>query len=523
MSQCFRISIITLGILLAVPVFAASSDANVIMRTLIGTDTGAPTTPTGVVTTPIATSQIDIVWASSTDDTGVTGYQLYRDAVLITTTALLNFSDTGLTASTTYSYTVVAFDGFSNFSSSSLASATSTFALPPPTPTATSTDTQNPSTRVPASLTSFSLTPSTNGARVVFETSSAVQYLLRYGEASVYDGSSIKSNVFAKSHETMLTGLTPGTRYEYELFGYDRFGREVLLKRDSFTTSDEVDTDAPANVSFFTAQPITDDVFLNWTLPTENDFSYVRILRNHLFFPVDPNDGYLVYEGRASSFRDMEALSKHGTQYYTIFSYDSSGNRSSGAIAIARKAGVVPSEEPDGLPVASTTPGVPGIDFTQVEIVQNGKVMPLKDGALQIAQNNPFTVRIPYELFPQQLKVITVTLTHPTLKQQVFSFLLRANQDFTYYEATLAALPEAGEYEVTFSVFNVFANEIMNFAGLVEVSKATPLSEPVVPTEEREVLLRILLWLLLIILALITLRFILFGRRRREDNEAVEK
>ena len=82
------------------------------------TDTQAPTTPTNLTATTISTSQINLAWTASTDNVGVTGYQVFRNNVQIATTTT-SYSNTGLTASTTYSYTVKAFDATGNVSGTS--------------------------------------------------------------------------------------------------------------------------------------------------------------------------------------------------------------------------------------------------------------------------------------------------------------------------------------------------------------------------------------------------------------------
>ena len=90
-----------------------------------GGDTQAPTVPSGLSGQAISSSQINLSWTASTDNVGVTGYRIYRDSALIDTSATNSYSDTGLTASTTYTYTVSAYDAAGNASSqSSSASAT---------------------------------------------------------------------------------------------------------------------------------------------------------------------------------------------------------------------------------------------------------------------------------------------------------------------------------------------------------------------------------------------------------------
>ncbi len=97
-------------------------------------DTSAPTKPTSVSAGVAATSntQINLGWLASTDNVGVTGYKIFRCSGAscspesqITTISTASYSDTGLTASTTYGYSVAAYDAAGNVSEkSSVATAT---------------------------------------------------------------------------------------------------------------------------------------------------------------------------------------------------------------------------------------------------------------------------------------------------------------------------------------------------------------------------------------------------------------
>lgn len=88
-------------------------------------DSTAPTIPSGLTATAVSSSQINLSWSASTDDVAVTGYHVYRGGVLIASPTGTSYSNTGLSASTAYSYTVSAFDAVPNESvQSSSASAT---------------------------------------------------------------------------------------------------------------------------------------------------------------------------------------------------------------------------------------------------------------------------------------------------------------------------------------------------------------------------------------------------------------
>jgi fibronectin type 3 domain-containing protein len=87
-------------------------------------DTTPPSAPTSLVATAVNSSQINLTWAASTDNVGVKNYQVFRStgsgsASQIATVTTTTYGDTGLVASTTYSYYVVAVDGAGNKSASS--------------------------------------------------------------------------------------------------------------------------------------------------------------------------------------------------------------------------------------------------------------------------------------------------------------------------------------------------------------------------------------------------------------------
>lgn len=85
-------------------------------------DTTAPSTPTNLTATVNSSSQIALSWTASTDNGGgdaVTGYKVYRNGTQVGTASTNSYSDTGLTPSTLYAYTVAAYDAAGNVSAPS--------------------------------------------------------------------------------------------------------------------------------------------------------------------------------------------------------------------------------------------------------------------------------------------------------------------------------------------------------------------------------------------------------------------
>src|SRR2546430_4790137 len=96
-------------------------------------DTQAPSSPTNLAATAVSSSQIDLSWSPATDNVGVTGYRVYRNGTLAASPTGTSVSITGLSASTTYSFTVSAVDAAGNTSALSppLSLTTPRSALPP--------------------------------------------------------------------------------------------------------------------------------------------------------------------------------------------------------------------------------------------------------------------------------------------------------------------------------------------------------------------------------------------------------
>lgn len=101
----------------------------------ITVQTPTPTTPTGLTSSSIQSTSVAFSWTPSTAVGGNTlaSYNVYRGGVLVRNVTVPNITDTGLTAGTSYSYTVEAVDSAGNKSALSTALAVSTTSLATPT------------------------------------------------------------------------------------------------------------------------------------------------------------------------------------------------------------------------------------------------------------------------------------------------------------------------------------------------------------------------------------------------------
>ena len=100
-------------------IFFDVNNANITVNAGSGTiDTVAPSAPTLSASGTTSTST-NLSWSGATDNVGVTGYEVYQGSSMIGSTSSTSYTVTGLTPSTTYSFSVKAKDAAGNPSSSS--------------------------------------------------------------------------------------------------------------------------------------------------------------------------------------------------------------------------------------------------------------------------------------------------------------------------------------------------------------------------------------------------------------------
>ncbi|MDR3642147.1 MAG: fibronectin type III domain-containing protein [Candidatus Doudnabacteria bacterium] len=184
-------------------------------------DTQPPTIPTNLSATAVSSSAINLSWTASTDNVGVTAYTIYRGGTQVGTSATNSYSDTGLTASTQYTYTVDAVDGAGNHSSQSASSQATTQSAPPPDTTPPTVPTNLTATAISSSQINLTWTSSTDNVGVT-------GYKIFRGSTQV--GTSAVNNYSD-------TGLTASIQYTYTVSAYDAAGNNSSQSFSSGATT----------------------------------------------------------------------------------------------------------------------------------------------------------------------------------------------------------------------------------------------------------------------------------------------
>ena len=298
--------LITFGALLVV-IFSSWG----ISSALAVDDTTPPSTPTSLAATVISNAQINLNWASSTDDVGVSGYAIFRNGLEINTMATTTFSDLGLSASTTYAYSIKAFDAAGNRSGFSDTVFATTLASPTDT-TAPSAPTNLNASVISSSQINLSWTAASDNVGVV-------GYKIFRGGMQV---ATTTGTTFIN------TGLTASTTYSFLVKACDAAGNiSAASNAASVTTLAATSTDitipsAPANL---VAHVISfQHVNLKWSTSTDNVgvVGYI-VLR----------DGVQINKVKNNHYNDI-GLTASTTYSYLVKAYDAAGNISAASNTI---------------------------------------------------------------------------------------------------------------------------------------------------------------------------------------------
>lgn len=518
--------LIFLGVLVWLPSMAFGATQDFTIKWIGVDDTDPPTVPVLILAEPIARDQINVGWTSATDNYQLSGYVISRDGVPVATTTLTTFSDTGLLASTTYAYSVVAFDYFNNVSAASNILATTTLTAPV-VATTTPEETGSVSATKTIVVKDFLATTTTQSATLSWRTNLDTRYVLRWGRTDLYDAGYIRNDTYKDSHSTEITALEPGTIYAFEIIGYAPNGASVTVRKGKIVTASQPGEEVVPNVSRLQVLATGSDVSVSYDIPDTVSVETIRIVRNHLGYPSDSTDGAVVYDGLATTFIDEGALTTHRTQFYTVFVVATTGTISSGAVGLVSldttEAG------PDGTVVSTTTAsssepeiGLTGLEMSMIKLFQLGREYSFFDTTISLSYKDSFTLKIPIEALPKHLKSIVVTLLDPTNQRQSYSFLLRLNKDQTAYEATIAPLYVRGVSRLQVQVFDYDRQSVGLYRKQIDfVVLSTEAEQEVIFPDALLTSLRTGLWpgLFLGVIGLLLFLFLWLRRSRKaEDN-----
>jgi PQQ-dependent dehydrogenase (s-GDH family) len=221
---------------------------------LVVSDAVAPTVPTNLAASNITQSSLSLTWTASTDNIGVTGYDVYRNGVKINTSLVTStsFNVTGLSAATPYQFYVQAKDAAGNSSANSN------------TVNVTIPDTQAPT--APTNLAANNLTQTS----FTLSWTASTDNVGATGYDIYQDGVKINSSPVT-STSYAVSGLNTNTAYAFYVQASDAAGNTANSGALNVTTLPPAETQAPTSPSNLAASNVAQaTVTLNWDASSDN-------------------------------------------------------------------------------------------------------------------------------------------------------------------------------------------------------------------------------------------------------------
>ncbi len=358
-------------------------------------DTQAPTAPGNLRTSNMTMTSFTLLWNASTDNVGVTGYDVYQNGVKINAANITgtSYSITGLAPNTSYTMLVRSKDAAGNEGISN------------PLAVQTNADTQAPS--IPTGLIASAITTSSFTLSWNASTDNvAVTGYDVYNGAIKVNTSNITTTSFA------VTGLAPNTSYSMTVRAKDAATNESASTPLSVTTNDIPDTEAPSIPTGLVASAITTSSFtLSWNASTDN----VAVT------------GYDVYNGAI----------KVNTSNITTTTFNITGLAPNTAYSMTVRAKDAANNESTSAPLSVTTNDIPD---TQAPSVPTGLIASAITTSSFTLSWNSSTDNVAvtgYDVYNGAIKVNTADIT-------TTSFAVTGLAPNTSYSMTVRAKDAAG-------------------------------------------------------------------------------
>ncbi|MCB9757937.1 MAG: fibronectin type III domain-containing protein [Candidatus Omnitrophica bacterium] len=291
-------------------------------------DTTPPSIPSGLNVSDLSTNSLTLNWNASTDSSGIMGYKVFKNGILLGTTSKTTYPLSGLSANTQYSLTVAAFDKFSNLSNQSPILSVLT--------SPSSKDTMAPS--IPSNLTVSNIT--------------ATSLTLSWDKAGdnvgvvgykVYDNDKFLGSTSTTTFS--ISGFDPDLDHKYTVSAFDAAQNESSQSAPNIIP--KLDKIKPDIVSDLTSSEITSNsVRLSWTKSEDNvGVAGYEIYKNNSLAGKSTVNGYVV-----------RGLTPKTSYQFSVKAYDFAGNVSDNSQIISITTADGPAPSPTPTPTPNPTP-----------------------------------------------------------------------------------------------------------------------------------------------------------------------
>lgn len=419
-------------------------------------DVSQPTAPTSLSASTFAqtatTSSIVLSWSPATDNTAVTGYEVYRNGVRIATVSLPGYTDPSVTSAVAYNYFVMAFDAAGNRSIASnqllvtpnqaSLGVTVNGQLSPDITGLPQLDVSAPA--APSNLTASTAATSATTSSVLLSWSPSTDDRAVTGYEVYRNGTKIATVALLGYNDAQVASNTP---YIYFIMAFDAAGNRSIASNQLAVTPSQASLGVTVNGQL--SSDITGLPLLDVTPPTapsslSASTTATSATTSSVLLVWSPSvddravTGYDVYRNGSKvatvnllGYTDFSVASGTAVSYH-VTAFDAAGNRSTASAALS----VTPNQASLGVTVSGQlSPGIIGLPLPDVSAPTAPSNLSATTAAITATTSSVLLAWSPssdntavtgYDVFRDGSKIATVSI--PVYTDQPV-----ANATYTYH------------------------------------------------------------------------------------------
>ncbi len=253
-----------------------------------------------------------------------------------------------------------------------------------------------------------------------------------------------------------------------------------------------------------TATSTSNEIILNWNNPKDEDFYGVKIVRSPFFFPADPFEGKIIYDGRGTYARDSD-LSFDTKYYYSAFSYDKNLNFSSNVLVESTlKSKRATSSEMSGTDREYQNQNVNILPVNNFVFAEGDLESSISSSTVRIYPFQDIKIVVDKNRLPDQTKTLILKIQNPNDPTKIFSYSFNFDSVNNIFNLVVPNLGNENIYPFSIAAYNSNNKEISLSKGFLDVRAV----------KEQQPLFNFDISYLILIVLLTTLTFLLYQLRK---------
>ncbi len=316
-------------------------------------------------------------------------------------------------------------------------------------------------------ILSLNIKTGINYAIISWNTSVPTYGSVSWGIGDSYNGGVINGIKITAHHEVIIENLSASTTYSY--FINSSLQQYYYAKNiGSFTTLPVPIIKIIPSINNFTATSTNNEIILNWKNPSSNDFYGVKIVRSPFFYPTDPFEGRIVYDGNGTYARDSDVV-KDNKYYYSAFSYDKDLKYSSGVVVEGILKSGQSTDTENGASGDLESKNIETLPVNDLVFIQKDLELSESSSTILVYPFNDIKIVIDVDRLPTDTKTLIFEIQDPSNPNKRFTYSFSLDSSKRFFYIVIPNLEDEDVYPFIITAYGSNNKEIAVVKGFLNV------------------------------------------------------